>query len=1838
MVHHYVPESRTNSYLFARFPQRLQGRLMARGIRSLDEVRRATVAVIDARTAQVVGHGLALPDEDGATAVLTCFHVAAFGSPQHLRVAFADADGHLGEPHLAFFDDERCDPLTDTAVLRVDREPPGHPLLHRLDPARHTAALEHRVIGSTWMQPATFEGVLGPASALEVSHGPDHFRLEHAFAVRQASDSRPGLSGAPVCCEEGVLGLAHFGRDESPCEGREMYVVPLAVWAAKWPSLADRIEPLIDRRLLGAARVVRASDLAAGLATNLADPELTIASYRPDVYVPHPAAQDAAALLEERGRVLIIGRPMAGKTRLALELANSRPGAWVVIPEAVAPPADFERAGLSGELLILLADDLHNAAARPDIFRWRRALSDGGADVRVIATSRDGEDFGAVRTTDPRMDARFADVDVWLSAGPRAGADFPLAEARQLGDHLDLPPELVDARFDGTPGSLTLDVTLMRDRYERLRDTEIGAISAGRLLESLRLFMLCGQEPLTERAIRDVAENVRGSAPISAETWDALCRATSSAGFGAFVDGVFKTYLPLLERAVTFEPTEDEYRHVAKRFVEARDWSAVFSLAKCAGVAPWVRLATLDDLLASEQDEQDEQTVPLARLFRAVAFHDMDDRDAAITALEEAREGPNPGRADEAALFLGLYLQEWGRDEDAMVAAWRSAVDSTEPGVAAQAQARLGMLLLERGEHTDAEPLLRAAAASDHSGVNAVAAYNLANSVMSLRADDKRALLLRAVELRDRRVSPAAALSLAMARPDAETWQAIAGTVEEAARGTGEAADMAAVLLAFRADDEHRLDVDSALLWRAALREPPYAITPSVALLLGRRLVDRGRHQEGIKLLERARALHPADPPGDLWASLGIGYAEVGRLEEALEALRKAVEHEQEPGISTYNLGVVESRLGRAESGLRNLERVAASADPGTAARAAAAIAQQRAFDRDAGNDADGKALNDAIAALTDLSAHLDEGGEHASVQYGLAQALVGAGRTDEAISAFEMAIRSERSWTLEAKMQFARLLLDVGQKDRADRLLEEIAAAGDEQAAYFLAKSRVDAGEHSAAMPFLRIGAKSADPEVSKASRFMLAMELPNAGAWREALGRHQQLIDEADDPRVASGLRHSMALVFAEREQWEQAAELWHQIGQARDVLELVNWRHWLGYSYLQLERYDEGRSLLLAEIADPAAGLRSDSATALGQAAVARSDIVAGRLALGFLIDAADSRHKQRAQLMLGVLEDDAGDPAVAERLWTSAAEGADQEAAAAALTNLAILAESRDDWPGSVGFLRRAAGLDSTELATVALVKLAEGELEHGRLDEAISVVGLAVKRDVPSVGTLVNTLAQALIGQDRLDEARAQLDSVLDADDLTVRRDALELRGELEWRDGQLEAALSCYDRVAEIDGPDRMAMRAGAEIARMLGDLPGALARFRSAAESAEPRLADEAWLNIGDLLVQTGDLQNAKAALSRASGSSDPAVVVQAQEELLLVAVEEADVETVKQQGPVLMAQVQPESQARIAHAIGTFWVQRGDALQAEQALTTAIDSGIAPWDAAAAINLAALFERSDFERARATLAPFAAGDGPMRWRVRLALAQLLAINDQLDDAAGILDEIMTALDDDLAGEAAIAAATVHGLAGRYDRVVMALDHPRARADPQFAGAVLALMGSDDQPIIAEHGERLLRMASDGADEAVRPMLTFALAHVVLSSDPAAVTEMLDALVTHPELGAVASALSARAHERLGEPDAAAAHWERAFAADPVGQADAALNAGAAYAELGRTADAERLWRSIVQDADNDIAGTALLNLGVVRAEADPAGAAQLWIEAAAKGNTTASEYLDVLRDQHLA
>jgi tetratricopeptide (TPR) repeat protein len=181
---------------------------------------------------------------------------------------------------------------------------------------------------------------------------------------------------------------------------------------------------------------------------------------------------------------------------------------------------------------------------------------------------------------------------------------------------------------------------------------------------------------------------------------------------------------------------------------------------------------------------------------------------------------------------------------------------------------------------------------------------------------------------------------------------------------------------------------------------------------------DRNRQIEEL-LSHLAEAPHDADARN----SLGVAYDAVGRADEALAELRRAVELDPSLAIARFNLGTLLLSRGDRLSGIAELRRAAAldGENAETRVRLGNALRDQ----------------GDLSGAELELARALELDPAHGWGRYSLALVLQLQGRVEDALSEYARAVPL-RPDDPELRVSYAAALAGLGRADDATRELEE--------------------------------------------------------------------------------------------------------------------------------------------------------------------------------------------------------------------------------------------------------------------------------------------------------------------------------------------------------------------------------------------------------------------------------------------------------------------------------------------------------------------------------------------------------------------------------------------------------------------------------------------------------------------------------------------------------------------------------------------------------------------------------------------------------------------------------
>ena len=425
----------------------------ALGDSSGDLAERAAVEITLAN-GKHLGVGLALEVPGRGPVVLTCHHVVASVPVGDVRVKFHD--GTVRTPKL---DDEGTRKERDVAVLIVD-DPPEltNPLLH----APGSSPPENGLAGRGYSpgQGTGSFGVLVGARAWNSEF--EGYVLPTAFALG-SDDSRPGVSGSPVLCEDGVIGLVHAGRDESSGAARAVLLGPITAWQDGLPELVELLEPFVTRQLRVRAAVY--SGRRAPKFPRLQKPA------RDARYLERPEEHEARRRLAN-GTLCLVGRENSGKSRLVCQLLRDHPEAIVVIPERneLPPDPDLEF-DLRRRHVILVFDNIHVAAKAWNTLAWFDRFKRLEGRTTLVLTASNGVRWEKVQRAQEDLFEALPSDPVFLSE--TEGRDLDEDEGWQLAQEIGMDWRTFKSRFDGTPGSVLVDADAPPPTDDALPDGQL---------------------------------------------------------------------------------------------------------------------------------------------------------------------------------------------------------------------------------------------------------------------------------------------------------------------------------------------------------------------------------------------------------------------------------------------------------------------------------------------------------------------------------------------------------------------------------------------------------------------------------------------------------------------------------------------------------------------------------------------------------------------------------------------------------------------------------------------------------------------------------------------------------------------------------------------------------------------------------------------------------------------------------------------------------------------------------------------------------------------------------------------------------------------------------------------------------------------------------------------------------------------------------------------------------------------------------------------------------------------------------------------------------------------
>jgi len=215
-------------------------------------------------------------------------------------------------------------------------------------------------------------------------------------------------------------------------------------------------------------------------------------------YLQQPEYAEARSKLRNRDRLLILGRPAGGKTRMAFQLAKEAKGDWLL---KLAPDFDWRTLDvpyfpLLFKLRILwFVDDLDKHLGRLNVSQGERILGERCA-LKLIATCRSGEELEQVKS-DYGMRSFVGSL-----GSPVICRDLSDEQIIELAGQVDRPADA--SLYDGTPGSVTLGLEIMRNRLQQAQPEATEILRAMFLLRKVLIF-----DP-EDLLVKAVVQQIRG--------------------------------------------------------------------------------------------------------------------------------------------------------------------------------------------------------------------------------------------------------------------------------------------------------------------------------------------------------------------------------------------------------------------------------------------------------------------------------------------------------------------------------------------------------------------------------------------------------------------------------------------------------------------------------------------------------------------------------------------------------------------------------------------------------------------------------------------------------------------------------------------------------------------------------------------------------------------------------------------------------------------------------------------------------------------------------------------------------------------------------------------------------------------------------------------------------------------------------------------------------------------------------------------------------------------------------------------------------------------------------
>lgn len=273
-------------------------------------------------------------------------------------------------------------------------------------------------------------------------------------------------------------------------------------------------------------------------------------------------------LLKNGKYVLITGKPKMGKTRASYEAIKKFENFSVIKPkpERIEEIEKVKIPPLSNKNFILFLDELQRFIDK-NVDDVIDRLKEKSKKLIVVATCRTGEELNLVKEENLSLYREFTVIEL---------EEISKDDGKRLAEDIkkkDKEFEWKTKQFDGTPGSVTLDLEDMKERY-RTGDGK-GILKALKLLKEGNLFLY------KETRVKDVCGDIfeLPTEILRRHIWEEMINNLKENGFittdGDIID-IYSSYLDIC--VYDYDPSLNDLMKLKNILIRTRDSGSLFYL------------------------------------------------------------------------------------------------------------------------------------------------------------------------------------------------------------------------------------------------------------------------------------------------------------------------------------------------------------------------------------------------------------------------------------------------------------------------------------------------------------------------------------------------------------------------------------------------------------------------------------------------------------------------------------------------------------------------------------------------------------------------------------------------------------------------------------------------------------------------------------------------------------------------------------------------------------------------------------------------------------------------------------------------------------------------------------------------------------------------------------------------------------------------------------------------------------------------------------------------------------------------------------------------------------